>query len=170
MMTRKIAALMFPLILFVSCVTREPNPTAEQWDSSSQIVQSFVSQVSALAGAFPELAGFTNRDPDTQTQLEVRFSQGVGEIKTMRGVRTQDLKPKGIELHFLVLQKNNPVWADGSIIPLDALGMELFSGYVLSEDATPGLNEKLASIFSKHRQLFLELNKDSARNAVALSK
>ena len=163
MMIRRTIALMLPLTLLAGCVTRAPQPSPVQLDASALIVQSFVAEVSALAIAFPELAGFADRNPDTQAPLEVRFSQAVGSMNEMRGVRPQDLKAKGIDLHFLVLRKGHPVWTDGPIIPLDTFGMNLYSGYVLSEDATPGLNEKLGSIFSKHRKLFQELNENSAR-------
>jgi hypothetical protein len=170
MMNQRIIAFILPLILIAGCVTRESNPTVAQLEASAQIMQSFVAQVSALADEYPELAEFKNRNPDTQTELEVRFSHGVGAIKEMRGVRTQDLEPKGIYLNFLIRRKDDPVWTDGPMIRLNALGMDLYSGYVLSEEATPGLNEILKTIFSEHWQLFLELNEKSANNDIVRKK
>ena len=160
---------MLGLVLLTGCVALKGSASrqsdAAQLEASVRIVKSFVGEVSALSSEFPELAKFTKRTPDPQTQTEVRFSQGVGPIKEMRGVRTRDLQPKGIDLHFLLRSKDNPVWTEGlpdAIIPLDNIGMDLYSGFVLSKEATPNLDGKLTAIFVKHRQLLKDLNKKAA--------
>ena len=165
MIFRTTLVFMLPLVFLAGCVTRDTQPTAAKLESSVQIVRSFVAEVSALAGEFPELAEFSKRNPATQTQTEVRFSQGLGRIKEMRGVRARDLEAKGIDLHFLVRPKDNPVWTEYSpnaIIPLDALGMDLYSGFVLSKEATPDLDKTLAAILERHRQLLIDLDKKAA--------
>jgi len=169
-MLRAIFGVMLALILCAGCSGVDKNMSnqsdATRQESLAQVVMSFIVDISALSTEYPELAGFVDRKSDLQSPTEVRFSQGVGPIKEMRGVRARDLEPKGIDLHFLVRRNDNPVWTEGfpdAIVPLDNLEMTLYSGYVLSQQSTPGLDGRLAAIFSEYRQRLRSLNKKAAK-------
>jgi hypothetical protein len=130
-------------------------------EALAPIMKELTTRLSTLGEKFPELAEFAKRKADARAPLEIRFSQGVGKIVEMRGVRSEDLAPKGIDLYFLVRPKDQPVWTEESpnaLIPLDHLGMDLYSGFVLSREATPGLEKQLTDIFSEYRQRFRDLN------------
>lgn len=130
-----------------------------------EVVAHFVKELEAVAGEFPELSEFQKRDRKGDRALEVRFARGVGKITEMRAVRPTDLEPKGIWLDFLLRKKDDPVWTEltpRSLIDLDHLGLDLYSGFVLSSQASKGLAERLTAIFERHRTWLEEINRKIA--------
>ena len=155
------------MLIAAAGVAKDPpqktDTAASKPDTPVRIVAALVEELKALETKFPELAGFEKRHPDLQSPLEVRYSQGERSYAEMRGTRPSDLEPQGIDLHFLVLGVDNPVWTvcgRDQLIGLKHLGLDLYSDYTLSEKPTPGLEKKLDEIFARYRKTLRKLDED----------
>ena len=132
----------------------------------AQVVTHLTDELAQLEGKFPEFADFGERQWDPERPLEIRFRHGVAKSVEMRGVLPSDIQPKGAALDFALLPKNRPVHMTlkrpRACIHLDHLEMMLLSEFVLSDEATEGLDERLETILEKHRTWLEDIDKAAA--------
>jgi hypothetical protein len=139
------------------------------------VVASFIAEVSALSGKYPELADFPDYVKESKKKLadeakknaELRavvFVRNMSEINTKRVARPSDFGKNGIYLLFDVAEAGDERVAEiHTITELKHLKLNLFADSCLSETPSPGLMEKLADIEKRHKAMLVELNKKAAK-------
>lgn len=147
---------------------------AEAPKSPEAVFAGLIEEVGALADKYPELADFpeyARRRNKAAAEdaangagaLEVTFVKNLGEIRTKRGIRPTDFGKHGICLKFEMAPASDPRPAEIHVITeLPHSKAKLFAEVHLSENPSPGLEEKLRSIVQRHRQMLIELDERAA--------
>lgn len=138
------------------------------------VIDGLIEEVRAPAGKYPELADFPEyakqrkkesaEDAEKDARvLDLTFIRKMGEITVKRGIRPSDFGKNGICLKFELAPASDfrPAEID-TITELRQLKLTLFAEVHLSENPSPGLEEKLRSIVQRHRQRLVELDKQAA--------
>lgn len=158
------------------CATSNPpanrpvlSPTQAQRElqgvTPQKLVAEFVTEVSAIAKAFPELDGFPEYARRRTAPLDVVYSHGLRPIRAKRGIRPSDFDSGGIHLQFMLRGNDNPLAAQcHQITDLPSLHLTLFADLALAEDASDGLEKKLCAIIETYKALLGQLDKETANN------
>ena len=137
----------------------------------TDVVASFIQEVSALASKHTELADFPEyaKRLEAQSQVEfkkdikpfaVSFDKNTNPAPTKRRIRPSDCGTNGIFLLFALedaRQTTRQAPLD-TITSLPGLGLTLYAEVVLWEKASPEFKKQLEDIIGRHKAMLLELD------------